>query len=192
MADVGGVAGDRLKSFIERIERLEEEKRALAEDIKEVYAEAKGTGFDTKIMRQLIKIRKMDKDDLDEQETLRDVYMRAIGMLPMFDDTPKAPAPDEADRSANVATMAGTIAREAAAGNPEAVALVAASKVSPAVMMGTARAIVGGHRPERSEASLKARVGETIERVFTEAVDDGRIASGSVSINGRAVTGSRQ
>ena len=81
MADVAGVAGDRLKSFIERIERLEEEKRALAEDIKEVYAEAKGTGFDTKIMRQLIKLRKMDKDDLDEQETLLDVYKHALGMV---------------------------------------------------------------------------------------------------------------
>jgi uncharacterized protein (UPF0335 family) len=90
MADVAGVAGDRLKSFIERIERLEEEKRALAEDIKEVYAEAKGTGFDTKIMRQLIKLRKMDKDDLDEQETLLDVYKRAIGMLPSFDADTKA------------------------------------------------------------------------------------------------------
>jgi uncharacterized protein (UPF0335 family) len=84
MADVAGIAGDRLKSFIERIERLEEEKRALAEDIKEVFAEAKGTGFDTKIMRQIIKIRKMDKDELDEQETLLDVYKRALGMLPDF------------------------------------------------------------------------------------------------------------
>ena len=82
MADVGGIAGDRLKSFIERIERLEEEKRALAEDIKEVYAEAKGTGFDPKIMRQVIRIRRMDKDDLDEQESLLDVYKRALGMLP--------------------------------------------------------------------------------------------------------------
>jgi uncharacterized protein (UPF0335 family) len=82
MADVGGIAGDRLKSFIERIERLEEEKRALAEDIKEVYAEARGTGFDPKIMRQLIRIRRMDKDDLDEQESLLDVYKRALGMLP--------------------------------------------------------------------------------------------------------------
>jgi uncharacterized protein (UPF0335 family) len=82
MPDVGGIAGDRLKSFIERIERLEEEKKALANDIKEVYAEAKGTGFDTKIMRQLIRLRKMDKDDLDEQETLIDIYKRAIGMLP--------------------------------------------------------------------------------------------------------------
>ena len=82
MAGKGGIAADRLKSFIERIERLEEEKRALAEDIKEVFAEAKGSGFDPKIMRQIIKIRRMDKDDLDEQEALLDVYMRALGMLP--------------------------------------------------------------------------------------------------------------
>jgi uncharacterized protein (UPF0335 family) len=85
MPDVGGIAGDRLKSFIERIERLEEEKKALADDIKEVYAEAKGTGFDTKTMRQLIKLRKMDKDDLDEQEALLDIYKAALGML---NDTP--------------------------------------------------------------------------------------------------------
>jgi uncharacterized protein (UPF0335 family) len=82
MADVGGIAGERLKSLIERIERLEEEKRALGEDIKEVYAEAKGTGFDPKIMRQIIRIRKRDKDELDEEETLLDVYKRALGMLP--------------------------------------------------------------------------------------------------------------
>jgi uncharacterized protein (UPF0335 family) len=82
MPDVGGIAGERLRSFIERIERLEEEKKTLAADIKEVYAEAKGTGFDAKIMRQLIRIRRMDKDDLDEQETLLDVYKRALGMLP--------------------------------------------------------------------------------------------------------------
>jgi uncharacterized protein (UPF0335 family) len=82
MADVGGIAADRLKSFIERIERLEEERKALSNDIKEVYAEAKGTGFDVKIMRQVIRLRRMDKDDLDEQETLLDVYRRALGMLP--------------------------------------------------------------------------------------------------------------
>jgi uncharacterized protein (UPF0335 family) len=82
MPDVGGIAGERLKSFIERVERLEEEKRALAEDIKEVYAEAKGAGFDVKIMRQIVKIRKMDQDELDEQETLLDVYKRALGMIP--------------------------------------------------------------------------------------------------------------
>ena len=82
MADVGGIAGDRLKSFIERIERLEEERKALGDDIKEVYAEAKGTGFDPKIMRQVIRLRRMDKDDLDEQESLIDIYKRALGMLP--------------------------------------------------------------------------------------------------------------
>jgi uncharacterized protein (UPF0335 family) len=82
MADVGGIAGDRLKSFIERIERLEEERRALGQDIKEVFSEAKGTGFDPKIMRQVIRLRRMDKDDLDEQESLIDIYKRALGMLP--------------------------------------------------------------------------------------------------------------
>jgi len=86
MPDVGGIAGERLKSFIDRIERLEEEKRALAEDIKEVYAEAKGVGFDAKIMRQIIKIRKMDQDDLDEQEALLDTYKRALGMMPELPD----------------------------------------------------------------------------------------------------------
>ncbi len=82
MADRGGVAGERLKSFIERIERLEEEKRALAADIKEVYSEAKGAGFDVKTMREIVKIRRMDEDDLDEREALLDTYMRALGMLP--------------------------------------------------------------------------------------------------------------
>ena len=82
MPDVGGIAGDRLKSFVERIERLEEEKRALADDIKEVYAEAKGNGFDVKIMRHVIRLRRIDKDDLDEQDALIDVYKRALGMLP--------------------------------------------------------------------------------------------------------------
>src|ERR1700674_3994112 len=81
MPDVGGIAGERLRSFIERIERLEEEKRTLSLDIREVYAEAKDTGFDTRIMRQLVKERRMDKDDRDEQQTLLDIYRRALGML---------------------------------------------------------------------------------------------------------------
>ena len=91
MPDIGGIAGERLRSFIERIERLEEERRTLGADIKEVYAEAKGNGFDAKIMRQLIRLRRMDKDDLDEQESLLDVYKRALGMLP------EAPASAAAD-----------------------------------------------------------------------------------------------
>ena len=80
MLHFGGVAVERLKSFIERIERLEEEKRALSGDIKEVYAEAKGTGFEPKIMRQIIKIRTMDREELDEEESLLDLYKRALGM----------------------------------------------------------------------------------------------------------------
>jgi uncharacterized protein (UPF0335 family) len=82
MPEVGGIAGEQLKSFIERIERLEDEKRALGEDIKEIYAEAKGTGFEPKIMRQIVKIRRMDRDEHDEQESLLDLYKRALGMLP--------------------------------------------------------------------------------------------------------------
>jgi uncharacterized protein (UPF0335 family) len=71
----------RLKSFIERIERLEEEKAATAADIKEVYAEAKGTGFDVKIMRQVVRLRKMESDARREQEELLDLYQRALGMV---------------------------------------------------------------------------------------------------------------
>ena len=76
MVDVGGVAGERLRSFVERIERLEEEKVALSADIREVYA--KGAGFDIRVMRQLIQLRKMDKDDRSEMEAILDVYERAL------------------------------------------------------------------------------------------------------------------
>ena len=75
-----GFAKEHLRSFIERIERLEEEKKALADDIKEVYSEAKGTGFDTKIMRQVIRMRKLDKADFQEQEAILDLYLNALGM----------------------------------------------------------------------------------------------------------------
>jgi uncharacterized protein (UPF0335 family) len=99
MPEVGGIAGDRLCSFIERIERLDEEIRALNADKSEVYAEAKGTGFDAKIMKQIVRIRRMDKDDLDEQETLLDLYKRALGMIPDF-GTPVALACAHEDRAA--------------------------------------------------------------------------------------------
>lgn len=79
-ADVGGVAGERLKSFIERIERLEEEKAALMEDIKEVYGEAKGVGFDAKTIRKIVSLRKMDHEKRRESEELLDLYKSAIGM----------------------------------------------------------------------------------------------------------------
>ncbi len=80
MTDAGGIAAERLRSFIERIERLEEEKAALAADIREVYAEAKGDGFDVKTMRQVVKLRKMDSADRAEQEALLDLYKSALGL----------------------------------------------------------------------------------------------------------------
>ncbi len=73
------VAGDRLRSFIERVERLEEEKAAIMNDSKEVYAEAKGEGYDVKILRQVVRIRKMDRADRQEQEALLDLYLSALG-----------------------------------------------------------------------------------------------------------------
>jgi uncharacterized protein (UPF0335 family) len=78
--NVAGVAGDRLKQLIERVERLEEEKAGLADDIRDVYAEAKSAGFETKIMRQIIKLRKMDSQKRMEQEELLDLYKSAIGL----------------------------------------------------------------------------------------------------------------
>jgi len=80
MAEVRGVSTDRLRSFVDRIERLEEEKMALAADIREVYSEAKGAGFDVKVMRQLIRLRKLDKDDRTQMEEILSVYERALDM----------------------------------------------------------------------------------------------------------------
>jgi uncharacterized protein (UPF0335 family) len=78
--NVGGIAGDRLRSLIDRIERLEEERKALGNDIKDIYAEAKSAGFDVKVLRQLIRLRKQEPAEVEEQETLLDLYKRAIGM----------------------------------------------------------------------------------------------------------------
>ena len=75
-----GFAAGQLRSLVERIERLEEEKAALTSDIREVYAEAKGNGFDTKIMRQVVRMRKLDKADRQEQEAVLDLYLSALGM----------------------------------------------------------------------------------------------------------------
>jgi len=76
----GGVSAARLKSFIERIEKLEEDKAAVGEDLKEVYAEAKGTGFDTKTMRQIVRLRKLDVEKRREQDELLELYKSALGM----------------------------------------------------------------------------------------------------------------
>ncbi|MGD0189418.1 MAG: DUF2312 domain-containing protein [Rhizomicrobium sp.] len=75
-----GFAKDQLRSLIERVERLEEEKAALTADIREVYSEAKGVGFDTKIMRQVVRLRKLDRADRQEQEAILDLYLGALGM----------------------------------------------------------------------------------------------------------------
>ncbi|RVT97926.1 DUF2312 domain-containing protein [Rhodovarius crocodyli] len=79
-SDVGGIATDRLRSIVERIERLEEERKALASDIGDIYAEAKGAGFEPKVIRQIISIRKKEPAEVEEQETLLDLYRRALGM----------------------------------------------------------------------------------------------------------------
>ena len=78
--DTGGVIGEQLQQYVDRIERLEEEKADIAAAIREVYAEAKGNGFEPKVMRQIVKIRKMDPNDVDEQDTLLHLYKQALGM----------------------------------------------------------------------------------------------------------------
>ena len=80
MADVGGIAAERLRALVERIERLEEEKAALTADIREVYGEAKSSGFDVKTLRQVVRLRKVDQADRQEQEALLDLYKRALGL----------------------------------------------------------------------------------------------------------------
>ncbi|MEJ6783462.1 DUF2312 domain-containing protein [Aminobacter sp. Piv2-1] len=75
------VAAGQLRAFIERIERLEEEKKTIADDIKDVYAEAKGTGFDTKAIRTLIRLRKQDQNERAEEESILDLYKAALGMV---------------------------------------------------------------------------------------------------------------
>jgi uncharacterized protein (UPF0335 family) len=83
---VGGVAADQLRSIIERIEKLTEEKDAIAADIRDVFAEARGNGYDPKALRAVLKLRKLDAGERDEQEALVDTYRRALGLLPSLDD----------------------------------------------------------------------------------------------------------
>ena len=73
-------AKDQLKAFIERLERLEEEKKATSDDIRDVYAEAKGTGFDTKALRTIVRLRKLNTDERREQQEVLDTYLHALGM----------------------------------------------------------------------------------------------------------------
>jgi uncharacterized protein (UPF0335 family) len=86
MSDVVGIAGDRIRSFVERIEQIETELTELTEAKKEIFSEAKGEGFDVKVLKEIIKLRKQDQDERDEHESLLDVYMRAM------DETAPTPA----------------------------------------------------------------------------------------------------
>lgn len=79
--DVQGIAAGQLKSIVERIERLEEEKKAIADDIKDVYGEAKANGFDTKVLRTIIRLRKQDASEREEQDAILDLYKAALGMV---------------------------------------------------------------------------------------------------------------
>ena len=88
MTDTVGIAGDRIRSFIERIEQIEEELKALNEGKKEVFSEAKGEGFDVKVLKEILRLRKQDKDERDEHESLLDLYMRAMETS----ETPQAKA----------------------------------------------------------------------------------------------------
>lgn len=113
MSDTHIVARDQLRAFIERIERLEEEKKTLADDIKDVYGEAKSMGFDTKILRKVISIRKQDHDERMEQEAILDTYLHALGMkqYDMFDEPEAETSPKLV---ATVATAMQTKAGRAA------------------------------------------------------------------------------
>ncbi len=82
----GGIAGDQLRSIIERVEKLEEEKAAIAADIREVFAEAKGNGYDVKALRQVIKLRKMDMAEREEQDLVLETYLRALSMMPELEE----------------------------------------------------------------------------------------------------------
>ena len=98
MLQAGGIAGEQLRGYIERIERLDEEKKGIAEDIKEIYAGAKAVGFDVKILRKVIAVRKMDQADRQEQDALLEVYLQAI-------EGGQAPAPSHFQQD-NVSAVA--------------------------------------------------------------------------------------
>jgi uncharacterized protein (UPF0335 family) len=98
---VGGNAKEQLKSIVERVERLEEEKKAIADDIAQVYAEGKGAGFDTKALRTIIRLRKLDPDERREQQQVLDTYLHALGMLadtPLGQAATRQAAVDAADQ----------------------------------------------------------------------------------------------
>lgn len=99
MTFYGGLSAEHLRQFVERLERLEEEKKNIADDIRDVFAEAKGSGFDVKTIRQILKLRKSDASEVEESEYLLETYKRALGMLPALDEDegPKTAAPAKSE-----------------------------------------------------------------------------------------------
>ncbi len=96
MTKFGGISGEQLRQYVERIERLEEEKRDIADNIRDAFSEAKSNGFDVKAMRSLLKLRKMEESDRNEQEAVLDLYKAALGMIPEFESRNEQESEQEA------------------------------------------------------------------------------------------------
>lgn len=180
--DTQSVAADQLKAFVERIERLEEEKAALAGDIREIYLEAKGNGFDTKAMRKIVALRKIDYAERQEQEAILELYMDALGML---GDTPLGRAARDrefGDTKVTISgpgmepieTTAGGIKRAAAAlelGNKVRRPRRAKPKqldIEDAIRR-TGKA--PRKRKARGEDAFRREVGDAVERAFADRPD---------------------
>ncbi|MDB5358890.1 MAG: hypothetical protein JWO51_187 [Rhodospirillales bacterium] len=176
---VDGIAGAQLRAIIDRIERLEEEKKALAEDIKDVFAEAKGNGFDTKIIRKIISIRKRDRNELDEEETMLEVYMRALGMLPDVDGDEAAPSlTTPASKRREAAPLSSGTVMLRATDAETAVAAAQRQDVSEEDLLAAARALVlatGKVAPSQIEKRLK------VDRKKATALIEQLCADGVVS-----------
>lgn len=158
MSDAHGVARDQLRAFVARIERLEEEKKTIADDIKDVYGEAKSMGFDTKVLKKLIGLRKKDEQERQEEELILDTYMAALGMIPQMDmfedDAPKAKPPAMALQSPRKAAEA--VSERTATNQPEtATNSTAARKDEPSATAEDGRHLVGNEecQDKREEAS---------------------------------------
>ncbi|TCV66311.1 uncharacterized protein (UPF0335 family) [Neorhizobium sp. S3-V5DH] len=187
MSDAHGVARDQLRAFVERIERLEEEKKTIADDIKDVYGEAKSMGFDTKILKKVIALRKKDEQERTEEEMILDTYLQALGMIPqfeMFDREEVRPASreqrrrqimseDMADHKALLDEMAdaGLISEEARQENKVLADAVATKfgngpvgDVNPRLI----KQVVDGMQTEAGRAALTAAVDIMIAREEAE------------------------
>ena len=166
------VAQDQLRAFIERIERMEEEKKAIADDIKEIYAEAKGNGFDTKVLRQIVRIRKQDHAERMEQEAILELYMAALGMQARRRGRRSGPRGEVRPRTASLERRGPGIDAERGQRRGDDAGAVEASG---GVHVGLARLLgegVGDH--QRAEAQLaveQAGAGEEGRDVAAEAAD---------------------